>query len=507
MCGKSTVSIFSPHKPYKAYCNDCWWGDGWDPTSYGRDFDFSRPFFEQFNELLLDTPRQSLLIKNSVNSEYTHHSIDNKNCYYSFSMIGCENVLYSTNVYTPLKDSCDCYHIRGTANERNYECVDILNGYKCQFSFFLKDCSDCSYSYDLRNCSNCFLCVNLRSKSHCILNEQYTKEEYDKKIKEFNLGSHKSRAKMYESFLNLMKEKATHKFAFTQQSVNSSGNFVVNCKNAHYVFDADYLEDCKYMYVAPDVKDSMDTYHIGFKTELIYEIHAVIRSSNVIVANLSYDNNNIQYCDSCHNSSNLFGCIGIRKGKNIIFNKQYSEEDYKTTRDKIIEHMKKTGEYGEFFPSSISPYGYNETQGQVYMPLEKEEALKRGFKWEDTIGGMYGKETIGFETIPDDINKVPDSITKEVLKCEKCTKNYNIVPQELQFYKREIIPIPRLCPGCRYNRKILMRSPRKLWHRSCMCEQGSHDHTGKCPNEFKTSYSPDRTEKIYCESCYNKEVY
>lgn len=25
-------------------------------------------------------------------------------------------------------------------------------------------------------------------------------------------------------------------------------------------------------------------------------------------------------------------------------------------------------------------------------------------------------------------------------------------------------------------------------------------------NEFETSYAPDRTEKIYCESCYLKEV-
>lgn len=507
LCSKSAVSIFSPQKPYKAYCNDCWWGDGWDPTSYGRDFDFNRPFFEQFNELLLATPRQSLLIKNSVGSEYTHHSIDNKNCYYSFSIIGCENVLYSTNVYTPLKDSSDCYHVNGTSNERNYECIDLINGYKCQYSFLLRDCTDCYYSYDLRNCSNCFLSANLRNKSYCILNEQYTKEEYEQKIKEFNLGSRAARAKLYDAFLEMMEDKAMHKFASIQQSINSSGNFVSNAKNSKMVFDADHLENCKYMIVAPDVKDSMDAYHIGFKTELIYEIHAVIRSSNVAFANLSYDNTGIQYCDSCHNSSNLFGCIGIRKGKNMLFNKQYTEEGFKVMRDKIIEHMKKMGEYGEFFPSSLSPFGYNETQGQIYMPLTKEEALKMGFKWEDSTGGVYGKETIGFDKIPDDISEVADSITKEALRCENCTKNYNIVPQELQFYKREVIPIPTLCPDCRYKRRIEMRSPRKLWYGSCKCEKENHGHSGKCPNEFETSYSPERTETIYCESCYNKEVY
>ena len=28
-----------------------------------------------------------------------------------------------------------------------------------------------------------------------------------------------------------------------------------------------------------------------------------------------------------------------------------------------------------------------------------------------------------------------------------------------------------------------------------------------CKKEFETSYAPDRPEIVYCESCYNKEVY
>jgi hypothetical protein len=351
------------------------------------------------------------------------------------------------------------------------------------------------------------MCVNLRSKSNCILNEQYTKEAYDKKITELNLGSYETRKKLYKDFLILMREKAIHKYAFTQQSINSSGNFVSNCRNALSVFDANNEENCKYMYVAPDVKDSMDCYHIGFKTELIYEIHAVIRSYGVSFANLSYDNNDIEYCDSCHNSSGLFGCIGVRKGKNMIFNKQYSEEEYLVLKNKIIEHMKNTGEYGEFFPSNISPFGYNETQGQIYMPLTKEEAIHMGFKWEDSAPGIYGRETLRPEQIPDNINDISESITKEILSCIECTKNYNIAPNELQFYKKEIIPIPRLCPDCRYKRRIVIRPPRKLWYGRCKCYSSSHGHDGICPNEFETSYSTDRPEVVYCEKCYQQEVY
>ncbi len=142
LCKKSTVTIYSPNKPYKVYCNECWWGDGWDFTSYGRDFDFYRPFFEQFSELQRDVPRMALLNKNSVNSEYTNHSGDNKNVYLSFSVFNGENVMYSTWTMKS-RDSSDCSYIY-EKGERLYECIDSRKSYQCQFGIFLRDCS----SYD-----------------------------------------------------------------------------------------------------------------------------------------------------------------------------------------------------------------------------------------------------------------------------------------------------------------------------------------------------------------------
>ncbi len=61
------------------------------------------------------------------------------------------------------------------------------------------------------------------------------------------------------------------------------------------------------------------------------------------------------------------------------------------------------------------------------------------------------------------------------------------------------LPIPRICPDCRHAKRFKNRGPNKLWHRKCMKEG--------CQNEFQTSYAPDKPEIIYCESCYNKEVY
>ena len=512
LCGKSTVTIYSPNKPYKVYCPPCWWGDGWDARNFGRDFDFNRPFFEQFKELQLQVPRIALLGKNSTNSEYSNHSSDNKNCYLVTSCVESENIMYS-NWIMGSRDTMDGLYVYDKL-ERSYECIDSRNSYRCQFGFWLRDCNECFYCYDCHGCTNCFLSTNLRNRSYCFLNQQYSKEEYLKKVAEFKLGSFADREKLYQKYLELMQAGALHRFVMNENSVNVVGSTVSNSRNAYRCFDVDDVENSRYCISALHFKDSMDSYHFGFKTELAYEAHALIRNYFTRFCHLSYDDSYITYCDTCHNSQNLFGCVGVNKGEYLVFNKQYSKEEYTALMEKIIEHMKKTKEFGEFFPIEMSPFGYNETQGNVYMPLTKEQVLAKGWKWEDTAPGTFGKETITAENLPDDIKDVGEEILSAVLKCISCSRNYNVVKPELDFYKRENVPIPRRCYDCRYMRRIKLRSPRNLWHRTCMCDYAAYPNTvkhphhtdGTCPNEFETCYAPDRKEIVYCEQCYNAEV-
>ena len=58
------------------------------------------------------------------------------------------------------------------------------------------------------------------------------------------------------------------------------------------------------------------------------------------------------------------------------------------------------------------------------------------------------------------------------------------------------LPIPKKCPDCRYQERLKLRNPRKLWNRKC----------AKCNADIKTTYSPERPETVYCEACYMKEV-
>jgi hypothetical protein len=509
LCQKSTVTIYSANKPYKVYCNNCWWGDGWDPASFGRDFNFSRPFFEQFAELQAEAPRMALLNKNSVNSEYTNHSSDNKNVYLSFATLYSENIYYSTWMMSSL-DCMDCSFVY-EKGERLYNIIDSRTSYQCQYGMFLKDCSSCYYCYDCRGCNDCFMSINLRNKSYVFKNVQYSREEYLEKIKIINLSSFTVREELNREFTKMLKNNAIHRYTISERNINSVGSLIYDCKNVKKSFEVITGENCKYIYGGTEVKDSMDLYHGGFPpTELVYESHGAARNYNIQFCHLCYDNMNVMYSDTCQNSQNLFGCVSVKKGEYMIFNKKYSREEYLKLKEKIIEHMKETGEYGEFFPPQIAPVYYNETQGNLYMPMSKEEVLEKGWQWEDNVPGTFDKETIESVDIPDKIEDVTDGILNEILACIECSKNYNIVPNELSFYRKENLPLPRKCPDCRYRKRFDLRLPRKLWHRKCMKEG--------CSNEFETPYAPDlryaessgkasRPEKVYCESCYNKEVY
>ena len=326
-------------------------------------------------------------------------------------------------------------------------------------------------------------------------------------MKEIDLSSFKIREQLRKEFQDLVVLNSIHRFVKSERNINSAGNLIYDCKNVHASFEVDRGEDSKYIYGGIETKNCMDIYHVGYNPELCYESHGCTRISNCQFCHLCYDDLNVMYSDTCQNSQNLFGCVSVKKGEYMIFNKKYSKEEYEALKAKIIEHMRATGEYGEFFPPQIAPVYYNETQGNLYEPLTKEEVLAKGWNWEENLPGTFSKETIQSSDIPDNITEIPDSYLQEIFACVECSKNYNITNNELSFYKKESIPFPRKCPNCRYKRRFNLRPLRKLWHRQCMCDKTNHEHVDKCEVEFETSYSPDRPEKVYCEGCYQKEIY
>jgi hypothetical protein len=155
-----------------------------------------------------------------------------------------------------------------------------------------------------------------------------------------------------------------------------------------------------------------------------------------------------------NNVHNCFGCIGLRNAEYCILNKQYTKEEYEILVPKIIEHMQKTGEWGEFFPAKYSHFGYNQTMNIVKYPLSKEEAIKQGYYWSDYEAPFPKVEkTLKASMLPEDISKIPDDILNWAVECEVSGKPFRIVKPELEFYRKHKLPIPRKHPDVRYRER------------------------------------------------------
>ena len=522
LCKKESIMMYPTKTPFPVYCKPCWWSDSWTAADFAREYDFSKPFFAQMHELMLAVPRPGVIHQgNIINSEYTNRVTDMRNCYLVFGTTNAEYSRYSTTI-NGSKECQDCYAT--IKSEKCYECTDSTNCYELAFS---RDCTNCRNSWFLQNCvncSNCFGCVNLRNKQYCIFNEQYSKEEYEKKIAGFNLHSAKSVETVRAQFAEF-KKKFIVPALVTRRSVDSSGNWVEDCKNVTQSFNCQNVEDGRHCYNMFTAKTVMDYSQWGAASEKIYEsVNCGMQLGNVHFGNECW----IQLMDSeyvmnCHNSKNLFACIGIRNSEYRILNKQYSKEEYVQLVGKIKKQMDelpytdaagRVYKYGEFFPIELSPHAYNETGAQEFYPITKEEAIKNHFPWKEPESRKYAV-TLQAKDLPDSIHDADDGLLKEVISCEHegrcdhgCTTALRLIPEELAMYKTAGLPLPRLCHNCRYHLRIRERNPFALWPRSCQCPGSKiHEHgENACINKFETSYAPDRPEKVYCIQCYQQEV-
>lgn len=529
LCGKGIISVYSTDKAYKVYCRECFHGDGWDPLSYGRDYDFSKPFFVQFAELQREVPRQFAFAFQNVNSDYTNGAAFDKNCYLIFVSDHNEDCQYSYSIFE-CRTSSDL--LNSTECELCYECITCKKCYRVMYS---QDCSNSQNLYFCRNLANCHDCVgsaNLRNREYCIFNQEYSKDEYHKRLAELNLSSRaglQSFAPMAQEFWTKFPQKFVHGF----QNQGVSGDYIFNSKNCERCFDSDLLEDCKFMNHANTSKSVYDAYVCVDNTEFCMEFVGGLGARNAKYCLWPFTVFDCDYSDNCENSSNLFGSVALHKREYCILNKQYSKDDYFALRTKIIEHMNsmpfvdeqgRVFKYGEFFPPAICPFGYNESVVQEYFPLRKEEALARGYKWKDPEDRGY-QITVAPADLPGSIADVPDSITGEIVSCEHagscadgCTTAFKITPAELTLYRQLNVPLPHLCFNCRHWHRLRNRNPLALASRKCMCrgkyaEGGQytnaipHSHgESPCPNEFQTTYQPERSDIVYCEQCYRQEV-
>ncbi|MBI1956891.1 MAG: hypothetical protein HYS44_00320 [Candidatus Niyogibacteria bacterium] len=530
-CKKDVVSVFAPDAKRNVYCPLCYKSDKWDPFRYGQEIDFSKPFLEQLRQLWEEVPVPAVFTENCVDSPYTNHTHDSKNSYLVFGASVIEDSAYCARLANT-KDSFDV--TAGSKMEQCYEDISCNEAQKLFFSVRSENCFNSYFLEDCRNVSDSFGCVNLRNKQYHIFNKPYTKEDYEKTLAQMNIGSRAALAELRRK-VEEFSLRFPRRFAHVVNSQSVTGDNIVNSKNCRFCFNVyGNLEDCAFVVNANDLKDGYDGYGYGAGAELLYEgADSGVNAGNMAFTLFVHGSHHVRYCFNCHGSSDLFGCVGLRSQKYCILNRQYTQEQYDELVGKIVQQMNehpytdaqgRIFRYGEFFPPDFSTFAYNESAAQEYFPLTADEARRKGFRWRDPAEKTHAI-TIRPETIPDAIRWVPDSILKETLGCahrgtcnDQCTNAFRIIPMELAFYRKMNLPLPDLCPNCRHYRRLAHQNPYRLWHRACQCagthssngiyqNQSTHFHADvPCPNEFETTYAPERPEIVYCEQCYQEEV-
>lgn len=543
-CVGSETEVFSgfaPDSPFTVYEQNYWWSDAWDPMVYGREYDFSRSFFEQFREMQLQIPWPSGYNRQSENSMYCNNVYKIRDCYFVFNTGFSTECAYGTDVI----ESHKCFDaLKIFKCEIGYELFDCENCSRVFYSSRLRECMDVYFSSGLIDCHECFGCVNLKHKRYCFFNEQLSKEAYQKRVAEYDLGSYAVLEKLWEE----MRERRLHfpcRYMQGVSNVNSTGDYLDNCKNVRNSFfcrNMDSVSHSQFL-LFKETKDSSDLCTAG--GEMCYELEegggyhckfCWLLAGTGDEMTTSY---NAEYSMNCFDSSNLFGCIGLKKKQYCIFNKAYSESEYHALREKIIAQMKvvpyvdergRVYSYGEFFPPHFSPFAYNESLAQDCFPLEREEAISKGYVWRDAAM-LQRQASLDSFRIPDHIRATDDSILREVIQCasplgvrdvHQCFGVFQITPRELEFFRRVNLPLPRKCFNCRHGERLRLRNLFRLWKRKCGCGQTKdvkletkntyqntveHFHGEEsCPNEFQTTFEPNRAEIVYCEQCYQAEI-
>ncbi|MFA5792281.1 MAG: hypothetical protein WC897_00225 [Candidatus Gracilibacteria bacterium] len=434
--GRPIVSIFRPDCPYPIWHRDEWIANAMPPYT---DFDFGRSFFEQAWELFQKCPLPHAFQSNNQNCEYTDDWYYSKNCYLCHSGQNNEDCRYCYG--------CDsiksCYYSVFSFNSEL--CTDLINSTNCFGSLFLLNCKnvfDSSFLYDCRDCNDCLFCFNLRNKKYCFGNKQLSKEEFEQKKLEWDFRSLKNYEEAKKIFADMFKNVAWHRALQIDKCENSTGNFIHNSKDCENCYLLTGHENCaNVLFCGPPAKTILDSLgtlgsELTFMSSLpvySYEARFCFSVSHSRYVEYSAYLQNCQYC---------FGCAGLVNEKYCILNKKYSKEDYFALREKIVTHMQKTGEWGDFFPSHFAPNPYAESLSGFYFPLDESEI--EDFRTGENLEKITMK-TAEITDIPDSVDALDDTkekwLSEQIFWDAKFERPFQVQSVDIQNSRTRKVPL------------------------------------------------------------------
>ena len=491
--GKQIISVFSENCPYPVWHKDEWIKHADPPFT---EVDLTQPFFPQMWELFRHCPIAHNMGAGSENCEYTDDVWYSRNCYLCHSVFKGEDIRYCYRCVN-VRNSQFCCFAFDCEN-----CFDIIDSHQCfrtLFALHCWNCSDSAFLYDCRNCHHCILCSNLRNKSYCIGNEQLTKEEFERRAKEFDSRSRSVYEDARRRFLDMMLRRAWHRAQFMDLCERCTGDYLHECKDCtNCFFVTNKIEDCvNLMRSGVDVRNGLDCFSL-LNCEIAYlSTLAQDKCYDVRFVYNLVQCKYLEYCAQCFQCQYCFGCCGLVGKKYCIFNKQYTPEEYEKKKTECIAAMKRTGEYGQFFPGTFAANPYEESIAAFYWPLSREEGKKLGFHMKEEEEPRV-MDALDPSAIPDRSGDATEEITKSVFWDDTAKRPFQIQSSDLAFAKELGCPLPNAYYARRLQENFRL-IPFSGELRTSAC--------GKCQKHVETSWPKEYDGRILCEECYLKEVY
>lgn len=544
-CKKSIISNYAPESELTVFCPDCWYNSKWSPLDYWLTRSKWQDIFKLLHTIHTKVPKLSLIQINSDNCDFSHNCFNSKNTYCCYWNDALEDAFYVYDSYG-VKSSLDCWW--SASVENSYEIINCWTMYKSYYCTNSWHCSDCILCDECYGCESCLMCYGLSNQKYHILNKEYSKEEF-----------FKTKERLFWSYKNLEEAKEIARkfilsqprcYSSTDESENIVGNYVYRSKDIIVWFNVTNAENGRYGYECGRSKYFYDGSYI-YDSERVYNSSSVWDSYQVFCSkNVQEKSSNILYSTDIIQSQNCAFSSGLYKKSFCILNTELWEEEYKKTLKEICTDLKEQGYFGKFLPEFLSSFGYNETIAMEYFPLTREEVipvetqfiasntqstngktqfiasstqstngethydtsskerispLKRWavFNWSDYEAPFPKVEKIiPAHMLPDDIAKIPDDILNWAVECEVTKKPFRIIQQELDFYRKHKLPIPRRHPEQRHLDRLKVRAPRELYEREC-CSPTCENNNGK-KVVFLTSFSKEQYSTVYCKKCYER---
>ncbi len=435
LSGKSQLSRYNPAFGYQITTSEEFWSEEVDNTAFGRPYDFMRPFFEQWDELMHRCYLLPLLNAQIENCEFANGCFNCKSCYLCFDTLESEDCLYCFACQKGLANF-DCCH----AGECRYcySCSDVTNCYECQHCRDCYNCSNCFACRDCRSCTDCFGCIGLNNGKYLLFNEQLSKEEYARRLQGFRLEAPDSRAAMLAEAGQIQAARG-HATNTCINCENCTGSYLRNSNNLFHCYNTLNSKDCAFLLGGVQSRDHYSG--CAYNSELGY----CSLNSSSYNCHFSYC---ASHCNNCwysyylfNNCSDCFGCASLKKKNYCILNFQYGKKEYDALLPRIVEHMKSTGEWCEWFPVQVSTNTYQESWAHEYLEdIPEEEIHRRGYKIGTVTHQAADANAVDVEKLPQPI--AAEMVLGKSIRCRVSGQAFSFQAAELEFYRKYSIPVP-----------------------------------------------------------------